>query len=90
MAIPVFEIDVGLSLKNFMEDVPTRDSHRGGGGVGDSRICLMVYVNIDGIEAIGKGNCELEDQVKDPHVNAFFVRFRCIRLVVTCQRWCVF
>jgi hypothetical protein len=67
-----------------------RDSYRGGGGVGGSRVCLAVYVNIDGIEAIGKENCELEDQVKDPHVNAFFVRFRCIRLVVTCQGWCVF
>jgi hypothetical protein len=76
MAIPVFEMDVGLSLNNFMEGLPTRDSYRGGGVVGVGQVCLIVYVNIDGIEAIGKGNCELEDQVKNPHVNAFFVRFR--------------
>jgi hypothetical protein len=58
MAIPVFEMDVGLSLNNFMEGLPTTDLYRGGGVVGGSRACLMVCANIDSIEAIGKGNCE--------------------------------
>jgi hypothetical protein len=88
--MPVFEVGVGHPGRFVMEDVPTRDSYRGGGGLGGSRVCLMLYVNIEGNEAIGRRSCESEDQVKDPHVGAFFVRFRCIHLVVTCQGWCVF
>jgi hypothetical protein len=76
MAIPVFKMDVGLSLNEYFWSIETRCSYRGCGVVGGSRVCLMVYVNIDGIEAIGRRSCESEDQVKDPHVSAFFQRFR--------------